>query len=964
MSELLTFVISGAVAGSLYAILASGLVLSYSASGLFNFAYGGIAFTSAVLYYELNTGLGWPIAYSAIAAILVFGPVLGWGLNRLMFAKLARSGPTAQIVATVGLSIALPAAAIFIVERLISVGHFDIPGVDNVTTPPGIGPNPKVIFHLFGSASIDTNEIATLAAAAFCAIGLWILLRHTRLGLSMRASVDRRDLAALRGIDPDRTSSIAWMLSTTLASLCGVLAAPILSLGSSAFLLVMLVAATAAVFGGLRSIPVAFAGGLALGIIEDLVAGYVGPHVDINGLATAVPYILTFFGLLFLLRDRRRKGGTVAEESPPRDVLHDQPKLKRGIAWAIAGIGLVVYSLVVANDFYLGLIVSGLCLGLVFLSFTVVTGIGGMVSLAQATFVTAAALIAGLLVAHHAPFVVALLGGVASAALLGALVALPALRLGGVALALATLAIALIGDQLLFQIGPLINGQLGWTINRPVVWGINFASNKSMFVLMCAVGLIGIWVVRNLQRSPSGRAMLAVRSSPIAAPASGISPVMAKLGLFTVSAAIAGFGGVMCATYAGTITSSDFPSITGLIWLAVVVTFGVRRPAFAIVAGLVYEILPQLLLHVTSSTVFPQMLFGLGGIGLARNPEGLSDAGRAIGSLWTDHIAPRFHGGSPADTGSPVDAGSMAGMESVASGDPVNLGGLPVVTKAVPNKHIPVTGGSSVASPPSLLQLTGVCAGYGDVEVLHSVNITVAPGTVLGVFGANGAGKSTLCSVISGLLAPTAGTITFRGDDVTARTAVGRSRGGLLLAPESRGIFPDLTVDENLRVLLRDALLRDLAYQRFPILGERRMLPAGVLSGGEQQMLTLAPVLADPPALLVADEPSLGLAPQIVEQVFGMFKELRDKGVTLVLVEEKVRDVLPVADELIILELGRVVWAGRPNDGGDERLASAYLGIAEACEPTEPTASQGDMTSSASTSHQPAEQYQPEKGER
>ena len=107
------------------------------------------------------------------------------------------------------------------------------------------------------------------------------------------------------------------------------------------------------------------------------------------------------------------------------------------------------------------------------------------------------------------------------------------------------------------------------------------------------------------------------------------------------------------------------------------------------------------------------------------------------------------------------------------------------------------------------------------------------------------------------------------------------------------------------------------------------MLPAGVLSGGEQQMLTLAPVLVDPPALLVADEPSLGLAPQIVEQVFGMFKELRDKGVTLVLVEEKVRDVLPVADELIIFELGRVVWAGRPNDGDDERLVSAYLGIAE-----------------------------------
>jgi ABC-type branched-subunit amino acid transport system ATPase component len=147
-----------------------------------------------------------------------------------------------------------------------------------------------------------------------------------------------------------------------------------------------------------------------------------------------------------------------------------------------------------------------------------------------------------------------------------------------------------------------------------------------------------------------------------------------------------------------------------------------------------------------------------------------------------------------------------------------------------------------------------------------------------------------------------------------------------VLAPESRGVFAGLSVRENLQMWLADAADRDAAYERFPILGERRNLPAGSLSGGEQQMLTLAPLLVRPPDVLVADEPSLGLAPLIVEQILQIFVELRDRGVALVLVEEKARGVLDIADSVSFISLGHMLWSGSRGEVDEELLAQAYLG--------------------------------------
>jgi ABC-type branched-subunit amino acid transport system ATPase component len=220
----------------------------------------------------------------------------------------------------------------------------------------------------------------------------------------------------------------------------------------------------------------------------------------------------------------------------------------------------------------------------------------------------------------------------------------------------------------------------------------------------------------------------------------------------------------------------------------------------------------------------------------------------------------------------------------------------------------------------------GVVAGYGDAEVVHGVDLVVERGKVTALLGANGAGKSTLCSVAAGMVPASLGAVYLEGKEITHDEPFRRARAGILLVPEARGIFPGLTVEENLTVLLRDEELRKQAYERFPILQERRKQVAGLLSGGEQQMLSLAPALADPPVVLIADEPTLGLAPLAATAVMDAILELRDRGCAVLLVEEHAQNALRVADTLVFMELGDIVWSGSREEADMRLLTSAYLG--------------------------------------
>ncbi|MFE7947775.1 ATP-binding cassette domain-containing protein [Streptomyces sp. NPDC057426] len=903
MGDLLGFVLSGLVSGALYALLATGLVLSYSASGLFNFAHGATAYLCALAFYELHSGFGWPAVPTALLLVFVVAPALGWGLDRLMFRKLAGVGETAQIVATIGLLVALPAAGLWVVELLERAGAPVLPA-ENQFGLPGVGPSPAVSWQPLDGVGIDSDQLITWLATALAAAGLWVLMRHTRLGLLLRAAVDNRSLTELRGISADRLSSVAWMLSSGLAGLAGVLATPLLGLSAHDYTLFLFVSATAAVLGRFASVPLAFAGGLGLGVLQNLVAGYSSFAEDITGFRTAVPFLILFAGLV-VLAQRRRAAGTAAADLPPVDHLAGKGPGRRWGAWIVAAVLLGTAFYTVTTPFWSGILAQGLAIGLVFMSFTVVTGLGAMVSLAQATFVTVAALVAGLLMSHGWPFVAATALGTAAAALLGAVVALPALRLGGRSLALATLALAFLADQVLFQLGWLRNGDTGWEIPRPAVGPVDLADDRALglaLVVLCgAVVALLTW----LRGSRWGRAILAVRSAPEAAAASGVSVIRTKLLLFTVSAGLAGFGGVLYASYSTRITATDFTAMTGLVWLAVVVAAGVRRPQFAVVAGLVFAVVPHLLAtYVTESAHLPVILFGLAGLALANDPDGYC---AALPSRRAARASARTAATRATDT---------TGERGSAPGGATEPGPTGTTVAA--------TGGTP--SEPPALELRGVRAGYAGASVLHGVDLAVRGGEVLVLLGPNGAGKSTLCRVAAGLLRPADGLVRIRGADGTRDGAVDRARRGVRLAPEGRGIFAGLSIEENLALQLPAPEDREAVYTRFPVLAARRTVHAGSLSGGEQQLLALAPLLQHPPEVLVADEPSLGLAPRVVDEVFRLLTELRAHGTALVLVEEKAAEVLGVADTVAYLSQGEIAWSGPRSEVDPDRLAEAYLG--------------------------------------
>jgi branched-chain amino acid transport system ATP-binding protein len=231
-----------------------------------------------------------------------------------------------------------------------------------------------------------------------------------------------------------------------------------------------------------------------------------------------------------------------------------------------------------------------------------------------------------------------------------------------------------------------------------------------------------------------------------------------------------------------------------------------------------------------------------------------------------------------------------------------------------------------------LLELSDIDAGYGSIKVLFSVSLAVSEGGVVALLGPNGAGKTTTLRVASGLLPPSAGTVRFDDHDVTKTGPRARARSGVCLLPEGRGIFPNLTVRENLllhtyaRPTASLAELEDVAYGRFPVLGRRRKQVAGTLSGGEQQMLALSRAMTSAPRLLLLDEISMGLAPLLVEELFEVIKdEVLKRGVSVLIVEQLADFALSIADQVVVLSRGAVAATGTP-DEVKEVLADAYLG--------------------------------------
>jgi len=640
MDQFVRDLITSFVSAGLVALMSAGVVLTYATTRIFNLGYAGVAYSAAYIFFELNTGAGWPSWAAAVFVIVVVCPLVGLILDVAIFRRLALASETAQIVATVGVLLSLPALCIYVVQVGIGGFGWNIPQGLTILQVSGPGPQPVKAYHLLNGVAITSDQIIVLGVAIVCIAGLTIFLTRSHTGLKMRALADRRDLAETRGINDGRMSRLAWVLGSVLAGVAGVAGAPLLhSLNTGVYTLVVFVAVCAAVLGRFRSIPLAVVGAISISVISDLVISYWHWASNVPGFSDSIPFLFLIVGFVVLGTGKVRLAGLISAESPPPDYHRDLPAWRRLLPSVIGLAALIIFLFFIMGEFWVQAATQGLIYSLIFLSITIITGIGGMVSLAQAAFVSGGALFAGMLIQRYGiPWFPALLCAVAACVLFGALVAVSSLRLNGIALALSTLALAFVCSDLLFQLNWLGNGLFGWTFTQPKIGPFDLSNTKTMAGFVLILILAVVLLIHNLQRSTTGRQMLAVRNSPVAAASIGVSPTTTKLKLFALSAGIASLGGVLLATTQVTITSGIAGSLpyplVGLLWLAVVVVYGVRRPAGAIVGGLVISLFPALLssgftlpFHLltwsgTQATEIPTALFGLGAVFLARRPDG------------------------------------------------------------------------------------------------------------------------------------------------------------------------------------------------------------------------------------------------------------------------------------------------------------------------------------------------------
>lgn len=613
--------ISGLVTGSIYAISALGLVLTYVSSRVFNFAHGATGLFVAWCFYQMSQVWNWPIVPSALIAICVVAPAIGVGLWAMLYRKLSRSAQFVRLAATIGVSVIIPPLIVLIFGNKL------------IYQALGLAGDTTRVVSVFG-VSLNLNQIIVIILAVVVAGTLAFVLRFTPFGLSMRASVDSPEVARLHGVNTDVVTAGSWAIGTMLAGLGGVLLVPFLALDPTNYTLAFVASLAAVVIGRMRNMVVTFVGAIILGIAQETSALWAPQGGALVGIRSAVPFLLMMIVLLVYNFWRRDKQ---PEEENEALVTPVTPPVQRS-GWRRLGPGtlaLVVMAVlfVTLNDFWIGLVAMGLSLAVIFLSYTVITGFGALISLSQISLAAIGGLTAYELSSTlGCPLLIAILLGGVGALPFGLLIALPAMRWAGPYIALGTLAFGFLVDNVLFEIPRYNNFGTGVLITRPAL----FASNRSFVLLAGVVFVILGVVVLLLKHSTQGLVFGAIRSSERGASAIGFSVIRARLAIFGLSAFIAGTGGALYASNLGRVAGSEFLTTIGLVWFAVVVTMGTRSVVAALVAGLTFAIIPQVFSFYLPQALqqIPPIMFGLGAVGLANEPRGaivqITDQVRAL----------------------------------------------------------------------------------------------------------------------------------------------------------------------------------------------------------------------------------------------------------------------------------------------------------------------------------------------
>lgn len=598
METFLQYTILGLVTGGVYGIAASGLVVTYTTSGIFNFAHGGIGMFMAFTYWELRFNHGWPAPLAIFMVVCVFAPLMGALIERVLMRNLAGQATGTSLVVTIGLMVMLM-------------------GLAQGIWPPQARQFPEFFagggFRVAG-IFVTTHQVITIVVTAVAAGVFWYLLNRTRTGVAMRAVVDDRSLAALNGASPARISMLSWALGASLAAVAGILIAPILNLEILNLTLLVVFAYAAAVVGKLKSLPLTFAGAMILGLAQAyLELRFL--HTDkIPGLRGSVPTLMLFI-VLMLMPEERLRVGRLAGERGPR-VPNFMESVRGGGLLIVAAVAVSF----VLGDADLQRFGQGLSLGIVMLSLVMLTGYGGQTSLAQMTFVGMGAFAMARFGAGGNPL--GLLMAPILAAPIGAIVALPALRLQGLYLALATMAFGVLAELMLFPRSWLF-GSSTKEVPRLDVLGISFASEQMFFILLAvAFAILGVLVLM-LRRGRFGRLVSAMRDSPAACTTLGVNLTTTKLGVFALSAAMAGLAGAFYGGLRGSAQTNDFLMFQSLPVLLMAVIGGITTVSGALVGGLLLGLLQtQEATGALAGLVF--LFTGAAAVSLGRNPHGVA----------------------------------------------------------------------------------------------------------------------------------------------------------------------------------------------------------------------------------------------------------------------------------------------------------------------------------------------------
>jgi branched-subunit amino acid ABC-type transport system permease component len=601
MSDYLPFLVVGLVTGAVYALASMGLVLTYTTSGVFNFAHGAVGMFATYLFYSMRVDAGLPTALAIVIAVLGVAPVMGILIDRVLLRRLDGAPAASYVVASLGLLVALQALAVALyggstrqVTAIFPTSTYRLPGVN-----------------------VGVDQTVVVAAAIAVAIGLAFFFRATHLGLQTRAVVGDRELTELVGTNARFVTTASWMLGCALAALSGILFSPFIQLDSLLLTLLVVQAFGAAIVGRLRSLPLTNLGAYGIGIAAALCTKLVATRPGLAGLPSALPFIVLFAILMASPKGTFAEVVDKASAGPRGHRLRNSTRLP--LPTLAVGLAVAVVLPAVLNGSQLLTATSTAAFLLIFLSLSLLVGLSRQVSLCHAVFVVFGATTLAHLSSAGVPYFVALPLAALVMVPVGALLAIPALRLSGLFLALATFGFGVLAQSLLFPTGLAFGKDAVALVPRPEL----FHSDTRFYYLVVAVVVVGALAVEAVRVTRLGRLLRGLADSPTAVESIGVNPLASRVLVFCLSAFLAALAGGLLGSLVQLINPNSFDAFQSLIWLTVLVTAGAATLGGSLLAAILLVTAPAVF---TSSTFieWQPVIFGVAAMLLAQAPNGMA----------------------------------------------------------------------------------------------------------------------------------------------------------------------------------------------------------------------------------------------------------------------------------------------------------------------------------------------------